>query len=136
MTLYRVILPVTEIEQAVRFYTEILGEPGRRVSGGRHYFGAGEPADAVLACYSPEDDGDTPRYGTQWHPHPLQYVYFSVDDLEGARDRCLSAGAVNVTDIDEMPWGETKSYAQDPFGNPISFVQTGTEFLGNAQGDR
>lgn len=34
MTLYRVILPVTEIEQAARFYTEILGEPGRRVSGG------------------------------------------------------------------------------------------------------
>ena len=30
----------------------------------------------------------------------------------------------------KMPWGETMFYALDPFGNPISFVQAGTEFTG------
>lgn len=130
MKLYRVIVPVTEIEQASRFYAQVFEEPGRRVSPGRHYFGQAEAAGAVLACYSPQDDGDARRYGTDWRPHPLQYVYFSVDDLNSARARCLAAGAVNVTEVEAMPWGETMFYAEDPFGNPISFVQAGTEFIG------
>ena len=57
--------------------------------------------------------------GVEWRPHPLQYVYFSVDDLEAARQRCISAGARNITDIGKMLWGETMFYAVDPFGNPI-----------------
>jgi len=130
MILYRVIVPVNDIAEAARFYGAVLGEPGRRVSGGRHYFGGGANGGAILACYSPRDDGDRPRYGDTWQPHPLQYVYFSVDDLAGARERCLSAGAREVTDIEKMPWGETMFYALDPFGNPISFVQAGTEFAG------
>jgi predicted enzyme related to lactoylglutathione lyase len=130
MSLYRVILPVKDIEQAARFYSAVLGEPGRRVSGGRHYFGGDKSNGAILACYSPTDDGDASRYGVDWTQHPLQYVYFSVDDLEAARQRCVSAGARDVTNIGKMPWGETMFYAIDPFDNPISFVQAGTEFVG------
>ena len=130
MSLYRIIVPVTDIEQAARFYSEVLGETGRRVSGGRHYFSGGKSGGAILACYSPKDDGDARRYGVEWRPHPLQYVYFSVDDLEAARQRCISAGARDITGIDKMPWGETMFYAVDPFGNPISFVLAGTEFIG------
>lgn len=130
MSLYRVIVPVTDIEQAAQFYSEVLGEPGRRVSGGRHYFGADQAGGAILACYSPKDDGDAHRYGVKWRPHPLQDVYFSVDDLEAARQRCISAGARDITDINKMPWGETMFDGNDPFGNPISFVLAGTEFTG------
>jgi predicted enzyme related to lactoylglutathione lyase len=130
MRLYRVILPVSDIEAAARFYGAVLGEPGRRVSNGRHYFGTGVTGGAILACYSPGDDGDAPKYGDTWRQHPLQYVYFSVDDLEDARTRCVEAGATNVTRIEAMPWGETMFYAQDPFDNPISFVQAGSEFTG------
>jgi predicted enzyme related to lactoylglutathione lyase len=129
MRLYRVILPVKNIDEAARFYSAVLGEPGRRVSGGRHYF-AGTGGGAILACYSPRDDGDLRKYGDNWLPHPLQYVYLSVDDLEGARRRCIDAGAADITDIAKMPWGETMFYAVDPFGNPISFVKAGTEFTG------
>ena len=129
MLLYRVILPVKDIERAASFYAMVLGEPGSRVSSGRHYFG-GDKSGAILACYSPKDDGDAPRYGVDWHQHPLQYLYFSVDDLEAARERCISAGAQDITNISKMPWGETMFYAIDPFGNPISFVKTGTEFTG------
>ena len=130
MSLYRVILPVNDIERAAHFYAAVLGEPGRRVSGGRHYFGGDKAGGAILACYSPKDDGDAPRYGADWHQHPLQYVYFSVDDLDAARKRCVSAGAQDITSIGTKPWGETMFYAIDPFGNPISFVETGTEFTG------
>jgi catechol 2,3-dioxygenase-like lactoylglutathione lyase family enzyme len=130
MKLYRVIVPVRDIEAAVRFYSSVLGEPGRRVSGGRHYFGDAAHGGAILACYSPRDDGDAARYGDAWQPHPLQYVYISTDNVEAARARCVAAGAKDVTSIGKMPWGETMFYALDPFGNPISFVESGTEFTG------
>ena len=124
--LYRVILPVADIEAAARFYGAVLGEPGRRVSGGRHYFGG--DGGAILACYEPTADGDA--LGDGWRHHDLQYVYFSVDDLETARADCEAAGAREITEIAAMPWGETMFYALDPFGNPISFVKAGTEFTG------
>jgi predicted enzyme related to lactoylglutathione lyase len=127
MPLYRVILPVLDIELAARFYTAVLGEPGRRVSPGRHYFGDGNDG-AILACYDPVADGDT--LGDAWRQHPLQYIYFAVADLNAARQRCEEAGATAITAIEAMPWGETMFYARDPFGNPISFVKAGTEFIG------
>ena len=127
--LYRTILPVADIEAAARFYAAVLGEPGERVSGGRRYF-CQQSNGAVLACYDPRADGDANRYGTEWHQHPLQYVYFSTSDLDAARASCLEAGAKDVTEIVEMPWGETMFYALDPFDNPISFVRAGTEFTG------
>jgi len=129
MRLYRVIVPVRGIEHGAQFYSVVLGEAGQRVSGGRHYFG--DPSGgAILACYSPRDDGDGPKYGESWQQHPQQYLYLSCDDLEGARSRCIAAGASEVTEIAKMPWGETMFYAIDPFGNPISFVKAGTEFTG------
>ena len=45
--LYRVILPVADIERAVAFYRTVLGVPGQRISQGRHYFGCG---GVILAC--------------------------------------------------------------------------------------
>ena len=132
MNLYRVILPVSDIEAAARFYSSILDEPGRRVSPGRHYFGDLAGGGAILAVYSPSDDGDARRYGVEWQQHPLQYLYFSHPDLNAVRDRCVVAGATDVTEVAAMPWGETMFYALDPFGNPISFVQAGTEFTGTA----
>jgi len=73
MRLYRVILPVTNIDEGSSFYASVLGQPGKRVSGGRHYFGDANNG-CVLAVYSPADDGDERRYGLKWQPHPLQYA--------------------------------------------------------------
>lgn len=130
MRLYRVILPVADIESAARFYSAVFGVAGARVSPGRHYFASRQGDGAVLACYSPNEDGDGPAHGDVWTPHPLQYVYFSVPHLRETRVRCLAAGATQVTEIASMPWGETLFYAIDLFGNPIAFVQSGTEFVG------
>jgi predicted enzyme related to lactoylglutathione lyase len=123
--LYRVIQPVADIEAAARFYAHVLGVPGGRVSPGRHYFECGA---TILACYDPVADGDDA--GAGWRHHFNQYLYFAVDDLESALGRVREAGGEITAGIETMPWGERMFYAQDPFGNPISFVDASTVFRG------
>lgn len=123
--LYRVILPVDDIDVAADFYGKLFESPGERVSPGRHYFHCGE---TVLACYDPAADGDD--IGEGWRLHESQFLYFSVPDIDSMREAATGAGCLELTDIESMPWGERLFYGRDPFGNPICFVAEGTEFLG------
>ena len=125
MKLYRVILPVRGIDRAAETYSRLLEMPGERVSPGRHYFDCG---GTVLACYDPEADGDGEQGG--WRRHPKEYVYFAVADLEATLERARDVGCRIVHGIERMPWGERIFWAVDPFGNPISFVDERTLFLG------
>ena len=126
MKLYRVILPVRDIDRAAEIYSRLLETPGQRISPGRHYFDCG---GTILACYDPNADGDGEQGG--WRHHPNQYVYFAVGDLDGAYERALQAGCKIVDGgIQKMPWGERMFWAIDPFGNPISFVDETTVFVG------
>jgi len=123
--LYRIILPVPDIEKAARFYAAVLGEPGRRVSPGRHYFTCD---GTILACFDQQADGDGTAHG--WKFHPSQYLYFAVPDLEAALQRVQAAGGVIDEGIATLPWGERMFYARDPFGSLISFVDEKTKFTG------
>jgi predicted enzyme related to lactoylglutathione lyase len=124
--LFRVILPVADIEQAKLFYEQVLRMPGQRVSPGRHYFDCG---GTVLACYDPVADGDGLQEG--WKHHPSQYVYFAVPDLDATHQRAIEAGCTIVEGgIQRMPWGERMFWTKDPSGNPISFVDENTLFTG------
>lgn len=121
--LFRVILPVSDIEQAERFYSLLLGIPGKRVSPGRHYFDCG---GTILACFDPKADGDSITF----KPNP-DHVYFSVPDLQAAYKRAAAAGCQWIEPkIDRRPWGEISFYARDPFGNPICLVDEKTVFTG------
>ena len=120
--LYRVILPVPDIEKAAAFYGDLLAATGRRVSPGRHYFDCG---GTILACFDPRADGD----GFDARPNP-DHVYFAVDDLEAAYERAKRLGCQELSEPKKMPWGEVSFYAKDPFGNPICLVRAGTEFTG------
>jgi predicted enzyme related to lactoylglutathione lyase len=124
-TLYRVILPVGDIELAASFYATLFGSAGARVSPGRHYFDCG---GTILACYDPAADGD--GAGDGWRHHPNQYLYFSVADLEESVQRVREGGGTIDEEIATMPWGERIFYAKDPFGNPIAFVDEKTVFRG------
>src|SRR5688572_9341918 len=87
-----------------------------------------EGATRVKSVNECEADGDGEQGG--WRFHPLQYLYFAVDDLEGALARVQSAGGQLDDPIATMPWGERMFYARDPFGSRISFVDRNTLFTG------
>ena len=122
--LYRVILPVNDIDASTEFYTALLGIAGERVSPGRHYFDCG---GTIMACYDPRADGD------DWDaaPNP-DHVYFSVEDLDACFDRARNLPCMAIDQsIRVQPWGERSFYAKDPFGNPICFVDASTVFTGD-----
>lgn len=124
--LYRVILPVSDIDAAAAFYSHVFQNDGERVSPGRHYFDCG---GVILACYNPSADGDD--LGDGWSFHENQYLYFAVPDLEIIRKRIEEAGGHNLTEIESMPWGETMFYAVDPLGSRLSFARSDTLFTGS-----
>jgi catechol 2,3-dioxygenase-like lactoylglutathione lyase family enzyme len=128
--LYRVLLPVGDVEEAVRFYAAVLGSPGRRVSPGRHYF---DCEGVILACFDPRADGD--GYDAKPNPEP---VYLAVDDLAAVYAAAVRAGGAlakesppgvgPLGEIAKRPWGEESFYLSDPFGNPLCFVARSTVF--------
>lgn len=131
--LFRIIVPVHDLDVAAAFYAQVLGFGGERVSGGRHYFDCG---GTILACYHPAGDGD----GDELPPLP-DHLYVAVDDLDATLAAVVDAGghlAPGVVHgaaagaIGRRPWGERSFYAVDPPGNRLCFVARGTEFTGRA----
>jgi predicted enzyme related to lactoylglutathione lyase len=110
---YRIALPVSDIEAAAKFYSQVLATPGKRISPDRHYFDLG---GFMLACYMP-------AAGANWAFDQNQYVYFAVPDLEEIRARIEKAGGRNLTEIAKMPWGETMFFAVDPSGSRLGFAK-------------
>lgn len=123
--LYRIILPVPDIEAASAFYASVLGIAGQRISPGRHYFDCG---GTILACYDPVADGDGEQGG--WRFHPFQYVYIAVSNLEEVAARVEAAGGTIEQGIETYPWGERMFHARDPFGSLVSLVDETTLFTG------
>ena len=130
--LYRVIVPVSDIDVAQSFYESVLRSSGKRISPGRHYF---DCEGTILACYDPQADGDE-NVAT---PNP-ELLYFSVEDLKATFEACREAGArfsdMDVPDVGRLgeitvrPWGEESFYVDDPFGNRLCFVDHETVFTG------
>jgi uncharacterized glyoxalase superfamily protein PhnB len=121
--LFRVVLQVSSVNKASMFYTQLLGNSGKRVSAGRHYFNCG---GVILACFEPKADGD------KFEPAPNpDHVYLGVSDLEAVFERAKRAGCQSLdAEIVKRPWGERSFYCKDPFGNPLCFVDEKTMFTG------
>ena len=121
--LFRVIVPVSSIDEAAAYYGAVLDLAGSRISPGRHYFGCGP---VILACFDPQADGDS------WEARPNpDHIYFAVDDLEEyfRRVSAQTTGRV-LRPIQTQPWGERSFYCADPFGNKLCFVDGKTTFTG------
>jgi catechol 2,3-dioxygenase-like lactoylglutathione lyase family enzyme len=126
--LFRVILEVSDLDTAVRFYSALLGGPGIRVSQERHYFECGP---VILAIMNPEEGGRQARSA----PQP---VYLATSELDALHARarelnCLSTELVHDASAGEIvtrPWGERSFYAFDPDGNGLCFVDEDTVFTG------
>ena len=131
VALFRIIIPAADLEQSVRFYSALLDQPGMRVSGGRHYFRCGA---VTVAVYSPAGDGDATQPRSNFGQ-----VYFLTNDLEayfaraqktGGLSSEVGDGGLKMGEIAKRPWGERSFYVDDPFGNPLCFVDEATVFKG------
>jgi catechol 2,3-dioxygenase-like lactoylglutathione lyase family enzyme len=129
LRIFRLILPVADIDDAARFYQSLLDQAGMRVSHGRHYFECG---GVILALYDPRADGDAQE------PRPnFDHVYFAVPELETVYARAKTIGGISeevgdgrlpMGQIARRPWGERSFYMRDPFGNKLCFVDEATLF--------
>jgi len=125
--LFRLNVEVTDLDAAVPFYAHLLGVEGRVQAGSRAYFPCGPVTLVVL---------DVSAVGA---PHPAaKSLYFTVIDLDAVHARahalgCLAREAVHCAPggaIAVRPWGERSFYAEDPWGNPLCFVEAGTVYAG------
>ncbi|MEO6260151.1 MAG: VOC family protein [Thermoanaerobaculia bacterium] len=124
---FRLNIETANLDEAVTFYTTLLGIEGRRQAGSRCYFQCGPVTLQVL---------DVSKGGA---PHPAaKALYFTVTDLEAIFERarklrCLSQESVHDAPgggIVVRPWGERSFYALDPWKNPLCFVEEGTVYAG------
>jgi catechol 2,3-dioxygenase-like lactoylglutathione lyase family enzyme len=127
--LFRINIEVGNLDDAARFYGDLLGLDGRRQAGSRVYFDAGGVTLQIV-------DVSAMGMGV---PHPAaKALYFLVDDLDAVFARaqalgCLSREMVHGSragEISVRPWGERSFYAEDKWLNPLCFVEAGTVYPG------
>lgn len=128
-SLFRINIEVGNLDEAERFYGELLAQQGRRQAGSRVYFSAGAVMLQVV---------DVASMG-MGVPHPAaKALYFLVRDLDAVFKRaqalgCLSQEMVHGARggaIAVRPWGERSFYAEDKWLNPLCFVEEGTTYPG------
>ena len=126
-SLFRINVEVGNLEEAEKFYGELLGLVGRKQAGSRCYFTCGPVTLQVV---------DVTSIRT---PHPAaKALYFVVNDLEAIFERAKSLQCLSQEDvhgspggkISVQPWGERSFYAEDRWHNPLCFVEAGTIYPG------
>jgi hypothetical protein len=126
--MFRLNVEVGDLAAAQSFYETLFGAQGRGQAGNRFYLNAGPIALQVV---------DVTKFGGAPHP-AAKALYFTVNDLDALHARagalnCLSGEMVHGVrggDISVKPWGERSFYANDPWANPLCFVEAGTIYAG------
>jgi catechol 2,3-dioxygenase-like lactoylglutathione lyase family enzyme len=127
--LFRIILQVSDLDQAEQFYGALLGDKGRRIPrASRHYIDCGS---VILALVDVTAGDETPK------PLP-DNIYFAVPNLDEVYAKakaldCLSHEDVHGDSAGEVvvrPWGERSFYVTDPWDNKLCFVDEKTLFTG------
>jgi catechol-2,3-dioxygenase len=122
---FRMTVEVGNLDQAEEFYTKLFDVKGLRSPGARVYIQAGAVALQVVDVSSVSA------------PHPAaKSLYFTVKNLQAIHDRAMLLGALSEElihggpggEIAKRPWGERSFYAEDPWGNPLCFVEAGTTY--------
>jgi len=126
-SLFRINVEVSNLDQAVEFYGKLFGVEGRKQAGWRCYFSCG-PVTLQMV--------DVSSVGK---PHSAaKALYFTVKDLDSVFARAKALGCLSREDVHGVssstisvrPWGERSFYVEDPWQNPLCFVEAGTEYPG------
>lgn len=123
---FRLNIEVRDLAKAASFYGQLFAVEGRLQAGSRIYIQAG-PATLQVVDVSPEE----PQLAAK-------ALYFTVKDLDAIHTRAKKLGALSKElvhgkpggDLVTRPWGERSFYADDPWGNPLCFVEAGTTYPG------
>ena len=122
--LFRINVEVGDVARAATGWGTLLGLEGRLQAGSRCYFNAGAVTLQVVEVKP---------------PHPAaKALYFLVNDLDTIYERAAKLGWLSRErvhgepggEISVRPWGERSFYAQDTWGNPLCFVESGTVYPG------
>lgn len=125
--LFRLSVEVGNLDAAVEFYSTLFDMRGRKQAGSRCYLQCGPVTLSVLDVSSVRQ------------PHPAaKALYFTVKNLEAAFERARSLDCLSREDVHDAPgggivvrpWGERSFYAEDPWKNPLCFVEEGTVYTG------
>ena len=112
------------LDQAINFYTTLLGVDGRKQPGSRVYYECGAVTLQDVQVEKPHT--------------AAKALYFTVKDLESIFERAKSLGALSRESVHDAPgggivvrpWGERSFYVEDPWKNPLCFVEEGTVYTG------
>jgi predicted enzyme related to lactoylglutathione lyase len=124
---FRLSVEVGDLDAGMKFYSELLRVQGRKQPGARCYFQCGPVTLSVL------DVSSTRR------PHPAaKALYFTVKNLDAVFARAEGLGCLDAEEVHDAPgggivvrpWGERSFYAEDPWHNPLCFVEDGTVYTG------
>jgi catechol 2,3-dioxygenase-like lactoylglutathione lyase family enzyme len=124
---FRLNIEVGDLKEALDFYTKLLDVEGRKQPGSRVYFDCGPVTLQVV---------DVSSAGK---PHTAaKALYFTVKDLEAAFARAKALGCLSRESVHDAPgggivvrpWGERSFYVEDPWSNPLCFVEDGTVYTG------
>ena len=122
--LFRLNIEVGDIDRTAAFYGELLGLEPRPQMGSRIYVDAGGVTLQIVQVPA---------------PHPAaKALYFTVGDLDALHARAAALDCLSREQVHGMaggapvvrPWGERSFYAEDPWGNPLCFVEEGTVYAG------
>jgi len=125
--LFRVNIEVGNLGRAAEFYGTLFGLKGRKQAGSRCYFTCGPVTLQVVDVSSVRQPHSAPKA-----------LYFTVKDLEGVFARAKALGCLSREDVHGVssstisvrPWGERSFYVEDPWQNPLCFVEAGTVYGG------
>lgn len=124
---FRLNVEVGDLNSAISFYAKLLGIEGRKQAGSRCYFDCGPVTLQVLDVSSVRQPHTSPKA-----------LYFTVSDLEAVYERANQLRCVSREEVHDAPgggivvrpWGERSFYVEDPWKNPLCFVEEGTVYTG------
>jgi lactoylglutathione lyase len=110
--LQTIVLFVSDVERARRFYRDQLGLEQVHESGGR----VGLQCGATRLLLHPTEDAERGAWNVE--------LYFQVEDVDECVARMRGQGVGVLLEPSDEPWGERNAGVLDPDGYPIYLTQS------------